>query len=178
MKKLLFFVACFVACCSVNAQAIERGYRGFVNVSYVGGNDGVYVDWNHNGFAINTVHGYQFNDNVFFGFGVQYNYHTFEHFERGYSLPLFADVRFDFSSGKVTPFIEAKVGYSVADYDGFYASPAFGIRMATNSKLAFNLSLAYSAQRFEYRKYYSALRYWNTGKGCLHDLNITFGVEF
>lgn len=134
------------------------GYRGWCEFS-VGGSteDNGYEDYG-SVFSIATVHGAQIRPNLFIGGGLSYsNTSYFEDSDWEYDdyhyhydeddwinhnyVTFFADARMDFIKSKISPFLDCRVGYSVGEIHGFYASPSFGVRFNRAS-----LALGYEAQ--------------------------------
>lgn len=171
MKRISFFLFSVLFGIASLAAAPKVGYRGFVNIHYLGGNDGVYYGWNDNGIGISTTHGYQINKHVFVGAGVGVQYHGMQYFESGVSVPFYADFRFDIGNSSVTPFIEAKAGYSASTFSGVYLSPTFGVRIPAKA-VGINIMVGYSAQEFKYEGYYRVRNAFD------HTLNLGFGVDF
>jgi len=88
--------------------------------------------WRNNGyrdqFAISTSHGYSFNSGLFIGGGVSFRY---DDAENHYMTPLYAEGRWSFLKGIVSPFIDAKIGGNINITDskksGFYFAPSVGL---------------------------------------------------
>ena len=146
-----------------------KGYRGWVETGGAVGlgtfGDGV--------FTFSTSHGYQFSPYFFLGAGIGVDYHF------GWEtvfMPIFANARAYFIDGKISPFLDAKIGYSPLDGTGFYFSPSVGVSFGTSRKCAVNLSIGYNLQRTEvyyYGYYYSFYAYES-----MHGLSFKLGVEF
>lgn len=157
MKKIL--VTLFAAVLGVSAFAGERpaGYRGFIDAGYIVTTSKLTVTdgWNDydvdmsNRVTLTTSHGYQFNPYFFAGAGLGVEYwHESE--DGGWSVPIFADLRFDYSFGDLMGiFVDAKVGYSVADIEGFTFHPKFGVRFALGEKMGLNVGVGYPLQKIK-----------------------------
>ena len=172
-RNLLIFL--FVILFNVlGAQTIKgHRYKGFVNVECLRGNDGVYYGFNSLGGGINSIHGYQIISNLFIGAGTGFHYYSTDHFGKSYSIPLFSDFRAHFNSNKLSPYFDARLGYSVGDIEGIYASPSFGLRVAIGENVGFNVSVGYTAQGFKYKE-----TYYSTERSYIHNLTISAGVDF
>ena len=141
MKKtlLLFVTACLI---SVNSRAEDfrtSGYMGF-------GEETVFTDFDDKWYGgVNTTHGYQINQRFFVGggAGVFIRYKKSNRDNNKVGVPIYADFRYTMLKSKVTPFFEAKIGYCVADIDGFYASPTVGVDIAFTEKFGLYVALAY-----------------------------------
>ena len=145
------------------------GYRGFIEVGggfgvgYAG--DGV--------FSFQTSHGYQCTPYFYLGAGVGLDVHF------GYEaifMPIFANIRTNFLNRPITPFFDAKIGYSVVDGMGLYFNPNFGVSFGLNKKAALNLGIGYNMQMadvYYYDGYYSDYYREIIGTICFK-----LGVEF
>lgn len=183
MKKLLFTLLMVISALSANAQS---GYRGFADVNFIAGCDGVWSGFNTIGGGVSTTHGYQFNPYVFLGGGVKVQYHSFDNFDDTYSLPIYAAFRVNMMNRNVSPFADVKLGYSVADITGLYFSPSFGVRIKMSDKIALTPSIGYSLQGYTSEEsiyHYSFIGGHSysthyTNKNYMHCLNLSFGIEF
>lgn len=194
MKCFKYFavIAAFSLCNTVSAQfsnvnsrtsgssgldgnGPKAGYKGFVDVGYtVGlGDNGV------GRIAFSTTHGYQINPYVFVGAGAGVNCYT-QNGSTAWGIPIFADARANFLNNSISPFLDVKIGYSVADISGFYFSPSIGCRFGLSSKVALTLSIGYEMQRAEFYYYYSYGRYSYGGsaKANCGGLVLRTGIEF
>ncbi|MBQ9639970.1 MAG: hypothetical protein IJV06_00190 [Bacteroidaceae bacterium] len=97
-------------------------------------------------FALSTTHGYQINPYVFAGVGAGVNCYR-KSGKTSWGVPIFADVRGNLLNNSISPFLDLKIGYSVADISGFYFSPSIGCRFAISQKAAFTLSIGYEMQK-------------------------------
>lgn len=158
MKKV--FVVLFAMLLSMpafNALALgddgqlDRGFRGFVNVTT---NFGV-GDYSKDNYQLQCgfTGGYQINSRLFVGGGVDPtlslyaydDYHGDSSVDASFLLPIFSAIRFDVLDKKVTPFVEGRVGYYV-NTDGVsessgdvYVYGGTGVRLSRAS-----LSLGYT----------------------------------
>lgn len=136
----------------INAQNISRNcYRGYVDAGYAIG----VGDYEFNRFEINTSHGYQFNPYLFLGAGTGF------HFMSSYKtkidardcqvdIPVFANIRCNFSKNKVAPFFDLKGGTYINNNGGMYGNASIGFRVAINEKQAVNLSVGYATEDLEF----------------------------
>lgn len=143
MLALLSF--CFVATLHANTKVISGNrYRAMVEYSATGTSTGLGID----SYSIGcfTSHGYQINPHVYVGagFGLQY-YSCFDEI----ALPLFTNFRADFLKTRVTPYVDAKIGYSPTKMSGWYCSQSLGVRIGLSKNVGFNISTGYVMQRVE-----------------------------
>lgn len=116
-------------------------YKGFFDFGYtfgVGYSDGT------GRLAISTTHGAQINPYIFLGVGMGVNYYTYL---QTYGIPFYVDARANLLKGKMTPFIDFRVGYSVGDFRGLYLTPSFGGNFGFGRKNGVSLALGYELQR-------------------------------
>lgn len=142
-----------------------RGYKGFVEAGYLLD----LTDNNANRMELSTIHGFQFNNYLFVGGGAAFNYYSDAD---AYSAPVFASFRANFTNKRIAPFADTKLGYSVGDVEGAYATAGIGVRFALARKMALNLKLEYVYQDYGYTSYgydYSE---------SLNSVGIKLGFEF
>ncbi len=120
-----------------------RGFRGFVDYAYI---QGIGSAKNHR-METATSLGFQFNPIFYTGIGLGGNL-TLN--KKDSSLPVFINSRINFIDDNTTPFLDTKVGYSVAMGRGFYFSTSFGVSFTKHGKRAFNLGLVYSLQNAKF----------------------------
>lgn len=149
--------------------ALRSGYRGFFDFGYTVGVGDFAIDR----INLHTSHGYQFNPYFYLGAGLGANYY---HSMEGWSAPLFAHLRGTFINGRITPFVDFKVGYSIADIQGFYMNPSAGCRFGLTPKLGLNLSIGYEMQKTEMFFFNSLVSFYSTENMC----GVTFkvGLDF
>lgn len=131
---------------SFDGNGSRAGYKGFLEGGYTIG----VGDYGEDRIALETIHGYQFNPYYFVGFGVGVNYFIEDEY---WGMPIFADIRTNLLNRRVTPILEAKIGYSVLDIQGFYVSPSIGCRIAVGNNKAIFVSIGYEMQRAEFEGY-------------------------
>lgn len=124
-------------------------------------------------FSFSTTHGLQVNPFFFLGLGVGIDYHF--DYETVF-MPFYLDLRTYFINNRISPFLDAKIGYSIIDGTGLYFTPSFGVSFGVANKCALNLSVGYNMQRTE--MYHHSYYYSDYSNELLHGLSIKFGVEF
>lgn len=192
MKKIYLFliVICSFAL-SANAQNVSgKCYRGFADLGYTIG----LGDYKMGRFEINTSHGYQFSPYFFLGAGVGFHfmpeYETpgmsiaLDQRDSSVEIPIFANLRANFTKTKVAPFVDAKVGTYVTNGSGLYASITAGCRIATTQKQGVNLSIGYTYAKYEFQTFdhftsSSSMNYTRDGRVLATEgLSIKVGYEF
>jgi hypothetical protein len=120
------------------------GYKGFFEAGYTVG----LGDYGIDRIAIaSTTHGYQINPNIFVGGGIAVNYFSDS---EAWNLPIFGNFRYTFLDNKISPFIDAKVGYAILDVDGFYFNPSVGCRFGLSDTFALTASMGYEVLSADY----------------------------
>lgn len=145
---------------NTSKQKNTNVYRGFFDIGYAVG-VGTYKT---NRLVINTSHGYQINPLVYIGGG--FGLHYFSDWEE-LQVPIFVNSRLNFIDNNITPFLDVKVGYSVAKNEGFYFSPSAGVKFDLDA-IALNLSVGYEMQYIEIWG-----EHFNFGA-----VSFRFGIEF
>lgn len=138
---------------SSNEYSLREGYRGMFDLGY-----SVSVDIAElNRLEFTTSHGCQFNPYLFLGVGGGVSFFYDEAVPSTVSFPIFINPRIDFNTGKVSPFIDLKGGYTFGEYvEGLYISPSMGARFAVGYKAAVNFSMGYTLQQVEVYEGYSS----------------------
>ena len=174
MKKSLFCLLLAMASVSLCAQSLKgNSYKGYVDFSLSPGNDGVYYKVNTMGYALTTSQGYQINPYIYLGAGLGVHLYSMDNFETSVALPIFANFRVNFTKTKVSPFFDAKIGYSVVDLKGLYLSPSLGVRIGLSDNLGLNIKVGYSAQKFTYWAYKYTIK-----DSYIHSANISIGLDW
>lgn len=88
---------------------------------------------------IYTTHGVQFNPYLYVGAGAGVRLG-----DDYTSIPLYGSVRYTILKKKVTPFIDAKIGYSILDAAGFYMNPGAGVSWNFYKGLSAFLKVGYT----------------------------------
>lgn len=152
-----------------------RGYRGFADLGYTIG----IGDYREGRVEFSTSHGYQFNSYFFVGGGLGLQYFSDSDI---CVIPVFADLRANFTRGPVVPFGGVKIGYSWAADDGnsgdlgFYMSPSIGVRFSVARNLAFNISAGYTVQLADAYYYNGYGTYYSTEN--FGGITLKAGIEF
>lgn len=163
MKKVLFVLT--LICTALCASAHDRGYRGEVGVDYTVGDGDAQVD--RLGFS--TTHGYQFNPYFFLGGGMavrimgESDGYTDLYREAKTSIPVYADLRCNFTKSKVSPFVDLKLGYFLTNNDELYSNISAGllIKTAKNQGISLSVGLATEALAMEKLYYRPSYKYNN-----------------
>lgn len=154
---LLFLVS--ISSFAKSQNVYGNCYRGFVDVGY---NIGV-GDYQFGRFEISSSHGYQVNP--FFFVGAGFGLHFMSEYETpnmsialdvrdsSVEIPLFANLKCNFTKSKVAPFIDLKAGTFVTNNGGLYANISGGCRIATKDKQAVNVSVGYTMQKLEFETF-------------------------
>lgn len=154
MKKVILSLVCAIIAFASSAQT-EKGFRGFVDLGYTistshievygyGGTQKIDIS---NRLMGSFTGGYQIIPEFFAGVGVGVTYwHQTEN--KSVGVPIFADLRYDLRlEGRFSFFADVRLGYSVADIEGFYCAPYVGARYALTEKMGLNLGLGYEMQK-------------------------------
>lgn len=152
-----------------------QGYRGFLETGVAVG----IGDYNLNRLEVNTSHGYQFNPYLFVGVGVGMHYY----FDASDALmPIFADCRVNVLPGRISPYVDFKIGYSLGFSDGVYGAglflaPTAGVRIGLNdSSHALRVGLGFSMQQLE--TYYAGYHYYYEDHVMCNSVLFKIGYEF
>ncbi len=156
MKKISICFAIILAFAStVQAQKLNKGYKGYVDAGYFIEN----TDVDFNRFEIGLSHGYQFNSHLFLGGGIGFHFspscasNKWENYldtrNSKVDIPLFIDFRAHFTKRRIAPFIGLKGGIYISD-SGPYLNISTGLRYALNRKSGLTLSIGYTAEELEF----------------------------
>lgn len=145
MKRIRFIimVATLFVCSSVYAydgNGPKSGLKAYIEGGFAFG-EGIYGEVP---ISFQVAAGYQINPYVFVGFGSGENFFAAPGV---YGIPLYGDLRLTLWNNSISPFIDAKLGYSIADIEGLYFSPSIGCRIGTNNNTAFTISVGYELQK-------------------------------
>lgn len=152
-------------------SGLRLGYKGFVDLGYSVG----FGDYSADRAEFSTTHGVQINKYIFAGAGVGVNY-FYDNEKVG--VPIYVDARYTALDKRITPFVEAKVGYAVGDVDGVYASPSVGCRFRMGNKSAFNVSVGYTLFTTEVTTIYKSGRHVSYDESTEITNAATFRVGF
>ncbi len=191
LKKLTVLGLMMVAVAiNSKAQSVKTGYKGFVDVGYSVGTDYYKLDR----FEVNTSHGYLFNPYFFLGAG------TGLHFMQSYTtkgmeiplatrdskvdIPVFANIRFNLSKTKVSPFLDAKCGTYITNNGDMYVNVSAGCRFAINERQGINIAIGYTLGKLEFEKFDSFIGRYGldyTTKAAMDEayaLTLKVGLDF
>lgn len=128
-------------------SGIKRGFKGYVEVGYA---LGLSDDDDACGLA-RAAFGYQFNSHIFAGLGA--GIELYDEFE-DLGIPVFANLRYTILKKRVSPFVDAKAGYSMGDMEGLYLSPSIGCRFAIGKRMGITTSVCLEMQDYENWNYH------------------------
>lgn len=159
-----FLMLCLVALITGNTTAFaQKGYEKSIEA---GASIGV-GDYSNKTFGISMINGYRFNNYLFAGVGVgigysnalngvNIKYGTTEYRTDAYLIPVFANIKANLTTGKVSPFFRLNIGYTfdanqyLRDAPGFMIEPAFGVDFNLDSKKAIYVLAGFNLQHSEY----------------------------
>lgn len=161
MKRLGIILLLLVSISSFAKSQNVYGncYRGFVDVGY----DIGVGDYQFGRFEISSSHGYQVNP--FFFVGAGFGLHFMSEYETpnmsialdvrdsSVEIPLFANLKCNFTKSKIAPFIDLKAGTFVTNNGGLYINISGGCRIATKDNQAVNVSVGYTMQKLEFETF-------------------------
>lgn len=97
---------------------------------------------------IYTTHGVQINPHFYVGAGAGVRLG-----DDYTSIPLYGSVRYTILKKKVSPFIDAKIGYSILDAAGFYMNPGAGVSWNFYKNLSAFLKVGYTYNANHYESW-------------------------
>lgn len=164
MKKVLFALMLLCVPFMASAQGTTKGYRGFIDLTYIGSLDRVQDNPANSTLWATGSFGYNVIDQLFIGGGAG----ICDDLEGGkIGLPVFGQVRFDFPvSDTVGFYAGVKAGYKWFSARGAFYTPSVGVRIRCSEAAAFNIGLDFMTQNVEAQKCY------NSGLG------VTIGFDF
>ena len=182
-KRFILLVTLLVTVISINAQNTSKNcYRGYIDAGYSFG----VGDYEFGRFEINTSHGYQFNPYFFLGAGTglhfMSSYETIVDIrESKVDVPIFANIRCNFSQKKVSPFVDAKGGLFVTNSGGLYANASVGCRFSLNEKQAVSIAIGYALEELEFERPKSSVNrnyIQSATKRKTESITLKLGFEF
>lgn len=120
---------------SDNDEYLEPGFRGLIEI---GPSFGLGDAEKNYQFSMAFTGGYQINRLLFVGAGVAPTLNLFDNewndeVETSFLIPIFSAVRVDFLNKKVTPFVNARIGYAIntkdTDFSSMYYYAGVGVRL-------------------------------------------------
>lgn len=175
MKRCVIIIALLALCTSIYAQDAfrTRKYKGFADIglsaAFMEGESTVT-------FALSTSHGYQINPYFFMGAGIGVGLTGGSANDKEVTVPVFGQTRVNFSSRRISPFLDFKGGYDVGDLKGGVLSPTLGISMPVSYHCAIDFGLSYTCKLCKYE--YSSWYYTYSETSALHTISLDFGFEF
>ena len=149
-------------------NGIKVGLKAFIEGGYAFG-ESMYSEIP---VSLLATIGYQASPHMFVGLGSGENFLSSSGV---YGIPLYADVRINLLDKSFTPFMDAKIGYSIADIEGLYISPSIGYRFGSSINTAFIISVGYELQKV---KTSLVNQYGYKSTTNLSGLNVKFGFDF
>ena len=191
MKKSFVMAALLPCVLSIHGQNVSRNcYRGFIDAGYSIG----VGDYEFGRFEVNTSHGYQINPYLFLGVGAGLHFmSSYETKDMNIPLdvrdsqvdiPVFANIRCNFSKKKVSPFVDVKGGTFVTNNGGLYVNASTGLRFAINEKQAVNIAIGYASEKLEFDTFdrfssYTSMNYTRRPSKCdTEAITLKVGLEF
>ncbi|MCR5246379.1 MAG: hypothetical protein K6E14_01150 [Paludibacteraceae bacterium] len=153
MKTKLFVLLMLVPL-SLQAQFLQKGYRGMVDVGYC-----LYISQiAPTTIELTTSHGYQFNPYIFLGGGVGFDFtgeckwgdingKPYNKRVAKVDIPIFINGRANLTKTKISPFVDARVGAYINNGGNIYANLALGGRYAINERIGVSLSVGYEIRK-------------------------------
>lgn len=136
------------------AQFLQKGYHGIVDVGYCH-----YISQiDPSTIELTTSHGYQFNQHIFLGAGIGFDFtgeskwgdisgKPYNKRAAKVDIPLFFNARANLTKTKLSPFVDARVGAYINNDGNIYANFALGGRYAINDKMGLSLSIGYELRK-------------------------------
>lgn len=183
MKKLLVLTVFMSAFVSTFAQSDFRDregeYKAFVDV---GLSVSVADKESFTNASLTTSHGIQVNPAVFCGAGVGADVlHSSKSKKAQITVPIFVQLRYNFTENVISPYVDVKVGYMCVDKKGLFTEPSFGVSMPVKDHFAINFGIAYNFFREnvkDYVSYDSLIEVAQTNYHKQHNIVLKFGFEF
>jgi len=132
----------------------QEDVSGWFNNTELGGGIGLYEINKPNAhyfYGVTTVNGYVINKHFLTGIGTGLN-----HYDAGWLVPLYLDVRYTFPRGRYTPYIFADGGFQV-DIEHFklpnsvFMNPGVGVYRIITNRLAINMGAGLFVQQYDFR---------------------------
>lgn len=156
-------------------RTFESGYRGLFETGYSFGVGSYGADF----YSVTTSHGYQFNPYFYLGIGSGINIYTEPGLGTPIAVPLFVNPRVNFLDNDISPYFDAKIGYSFVDFEHFYFNPSIGVSFGVHEKVGLNLSFGYTMQLWDMPDYdFGSFGYLDGGIKVLSGLMLRVGLEF
>ena len=199
MRKVIYTI--FLSMSWVLSYAQSSGYEKSIEIKGAIGLD----DRTDYAFGLSMVNGYRFNDYLYLGVGVGYEYlkglyyHSYNSIGKNSAssydskstqniIQLYARAKVNFTKAKISPFVSFDLGNSfnlnstddIKMANGLFFEPAIGCDFRINEKQTFYFALAYCQQHYEYEFPHATT--YNPGheleKTSAGSLNIHIGLKF
>lgn len=196
MRKVMFML-CLAALITGNAYA-QRGYEKSIEA-----NASIGVGkYSNTSFGVSMINGYRFNEYFFIGAGIGFGYSnalngididkygfTTEYRTDAYLIPIYANLKANFTKSKIFPFFRVNIGYTfdvnqyIKDAPGLMVEPAIGVDFKINTEniiyAAFGLNLQHSKYSYT-RNVGTTDSNWDitTKSEMLKSVSIKIGVKF
>lgn len=91
--------------------------------------------------SLSGIGGFRFNPRFFAGVGAEFNYY---HTPSRTAVPVFGMIKVNFLKGRVSPYVDCRIGYSLGEIEGFMTEPSVGVRVGIANGHAINCGLAFT----------------------------------
>ena len=166
MKKMIS-LCCLAALLTLfgSETHAQKGYEKSIEAGTAIG-AGTY---SNTSYGISMINGYRFNDYFYMGVGIGFAYSNAlngvsikengsksEYRTGAYLIPLFADFKANFTSGKISPFFLLNAGYTfdaaqhLQDAPGVMVEPTLGVDFKFSGKKALYALVGFNLQHGEY----------------------------
>ena len=122
---------------------------------------------------IYTTHGVQINPYFYVGAGA--GVRLGDDFT---SIPLYGSIRYTILKKKVSPFIDAKIGYNILDAAGFYTNPGAGVSWNFYKKLSMFLKVGYTYNSKSYDNWRKPNELIKSTNIYPHGVSLSVGFDF
>ena len=194
MKKNLLLL--LLTLCPYWAFSQSKGYELTVDAS---GGLGL-TNLSKYSAGLSVINGYRFNDKFALGLGVGFKYAEtlyyysndktlgdYESRDNKFLVPVFAQVKFNFTEGKISPFITGDVGYTFdvgknpnKNLEALFVEPIVGVDFKY-AKTTWYLGIGANVQQHHYEYFHISdviKSSEKTIKGMAPTLTLHFGVAF
>ncbi|NDV47847.1 hypothetical protein D0T49_12400 [Paludibacter sp. 221] len=163
MKKTLLILLLLLPSLFLSAQ--KKGYEKSIELGYAIG----VGEYNNNTINLSMINGYRFSDYLYTGVGVGIGYSnaiTYVNKNRygtidetratALLVPIFAQIKANFTNGDISPFVSLNVGYTIdlnsylKHAPGFMLQPNFGVDFKLNEKSSIYALVGFNLQHFDY----------------------------
>lgn len=169
--------------CAAAQWNVQPGYRSFYDLGVNISTGGV----SRTNFEVSTSQGYQIVPTYFY-IGTGAGFQAFFNADGACGFPVFVNMRSNFSSGAISPFLDLKVGYvsvtnsNLYDSGGLYLCPSVGLRIKLSNTVGLNLRAGYTLEyakvrtpSFDYSGEFQGIWWKNKDIG---GVTVTAGVDF